>query len=142
MDKNPYPVNSNHGTHIAGIISAVGNNSIGIVGTNPNSKIMAIRAGDNTMTLSAIIDSINFARQNGAKIINASFVISGVYSNGLYDAINSFRSVGGLLITAAGNDSLNNDALIHKYPCDYNLDNIICVASTDQDDNLSSFSNY
>jgi hypothetical protein len=52
---------------------------------------MAIRAGDEDLTLSAIIKGINFARYNGAKIINASFGDSS-YSSGMYDAINNFRS--------------------------------------------------
>jgi len=46
------------------------------------------------------------------------------------------------LIAAAGNDTNNNDGGSHRYPCDYDLDNIICVAATDGEDDIASFSNY
>jgi hypothetical protein len=47
-----------------------------------------------------------------------------------------------LFIAAAGNETNNNDGSTHFYPCDYPLDNIICVAATSSDDTLASFSNY
>ena len=51
-----------------------------------------------------------------------------------------------LFVVAAGNDGTNNDTMPH-YPCNYgaapdNLANVICVAATDQNDALASFSNY
>jgi subtilisin family serine protease len=50
------------------------NNGLGTVGINPYAKIMALRVGDkNSLTSSFIIKAIDFARENGAKIINASF---------------------------------------------------------------------
>ncbi|MEI6296544.1 MAG: S8 family serine peptidase [bacterium] len=133
-DKTPLPTTSSHGTHIAGIIAGVKNNNKGIVGVSPNAKIMAIKS---SLTTSNIIKGINFAKQNGAKIINASWG-SPINDRMLKSAISAFP---GLFITAAGNDSANNEN-VHKYPSDYNLDNIISVTATDQNDNLASFSNY
>jgi subtilisin family serine protease len=141
-DKYPLPTSSYHGTHIAGTIAATKNNSTGVAGVAPNAKIMAIKM---RMDIASEIKSIDFAIQNGAKIINASY--GGVdFSQSEYDAINRFKNVGGIFVAAAGNggyDSIgdNNDS-IHYYPSDYDLDNIISVAATDQNDGLATFSNY
>ena len=147
-DKDPMPSPTYyHGTHVAGIISAIKNNGLGIVGIAPNAKIMAIRVGNDTFSTSNIIKAIKFAKNNGAKIINASlgitcpsnvdFLCHDYYFESI---INSFP---GLFIAAAGNDGRNSDANIsHTYPSDFSLNNIISVASTNHSDELSSFSNY
>ena len=136
-DNDPLPSDSSHGTHVAGIIAATKNNGKGVIGVAPNAKIMAIKFG---FTTASEIKAIDFAINNGAKIINASFG-GNSYSQLEYDAINKFKNAGGLFIAAAGNDNNNNDSN-PTYPCSYNLDNIICVAATDQNDNLANFSNY
>ncbi len=138
-DKDPYPVASYHGTHVAGTIAAEANNNKGVIGINPHAKIMAIRVGNSMLSTDAIIKWISFAKNNWARIINASFGGSS-YDTAMYDAINSFRSAGWLFIAAAGNDGANNDTT-PTYPCSYTLDNIICVAASDQSDALASFSN-
>lgn len=137
-DNTPLPASSSHGTHVAGTIAGVKNNSKGIIGVAPGVKIMALKFG---LDVASEVRAIDFAIQNGAKIINASY--GGLYySQTEYDAINRFRSSGGIFIAAAGNSGVNNDSGTHSYPSDYNLDNIISVAATDQNDNLASFSNY
>lgn len=137
-DNTPLPTTSSHGTHIAGIIAAIKNNGKGIIGVAPQAKIMAIKYGYN---IASEVKAIDFAIQNGAKIINASFTGTNFSSSEL-DAINRFKNAGGIFVAAAGNDSTNNDGSIHFYPSDYNLSNIISVAATDQNDALASFSNY
>lgn len=130
-----------HGTHVAGIIGAVGNNSQGITGLNWNVKIMPLKVGDlEGVTTARFISALDFAVDNGIKIVNYS--VGGYsYSSLEYWAIESARNNGVLLIAAAGNEANNNDGT-HHYPSDYDLDNIISVAATDQDDNLAEFSNY
>ena len=91
-------------------------------------------------TVNDEIKAINFAIQNGAKIINASYG-GNSYSSSEYDAINLFKQSGGIFIAAAGNDGLSDDTT-PIYPASYDLDNIISVTATDQNDNLASFSNY
>ena len=75
-DKIPLP-GSSHGTFVSGIISAVKNNSMGVMGVAPNSKLVALKVDDanwgNYMT-DCIIKSIDFARQNGIKIDRKSVV--------------------------------------------------------------------
>jgi len=133
-DKTPLPTNNSHGTHVAGTIAAVKNNSIGIVGVAPRAKIMAIKT---SLTTSNIILSINFAQQNEAKVINASW---GGPSNDplLRTAIGTFT---GLFIAASGNATINHN-LTSYFPCDFDLANIVCVAATNQNDVLATFSDY
>lgn len=130
-----------HGTHVAGIIAAKSNNSLGVSGISKanNIKIMALKVGDSEGRIytSAVLSAINFARYNGVKVINASYGGSS-YSQIEKDTIDQFP---GLFIAAAGNDGTNNDT-IPQYPCSYISTNIICVAATDQNDALASFSNY
>lgn len=137
---DPYP-DGDHGTHIAGTIAAEANNNKGIIWVNYNAKIMAIRAGaGNSLDVIDIIEAINFATQNWAKVINASYG-GDEFTQAEYDAMSGFKVAWWIFVAAAGNDSANNDSA-PSYPCNYNLDNIICVAATDQDDDLASFSNY
>jgi len=144
---NPAPIltdldSSSHGTHVAGTIAAKVNNSLGIVGVGRKIKIMAlnVQSADGHLYSSDIVKAIDFAIKNGVRIINASLAGSS-YSSSEYDAINRFKTAGGIFITSAGNDGSDNETT-HQYPSDYDLDNIISVAATDNKDQLGSFSNY
>jgi len=137
-DSNPMGHIGSHGTHVAWTIAAQMNNGVGIVWVNPQAKIMTLRAGENGyLVTSSIIRSINFAKYNWAKIINASFGWPS-YDLATRDAIESFPW---LFVVAAGNSSVNNDTTA-IYPCNYTWTNIICVAASDQSDVLAWFSNY
>ncbi|GAB4536033.1 MAG: hypothetical protein Fur0020_03780 [Thermodesulfovibrionia bacterium] len=132
-----------HGTHVAGIIGAVGNNGDGVTGVMWNVKLMPLRflnsQGGGT-TIDAI-HAIEYAVANGARVINASW--GGYdYSLSLYNAISSANNSGVLFIAAAGNDENNNDGQTPLYPASYDLPNIISVAATDQNDTRASFSNF
>ena len=140
------PIDDNgHGTHCAGIIGAIGNNSLGIAGVNWKVKIAAIKFLDSSGSGSTTnaISAINYANLMGFKILSNSWG-GGGYSKALYDAIQGYNlpDAGSMLfIAAAGNSGSNNDVTPH-YPCSYNLNNLICVAATDNNDSLASFSNY
>lgn len=141
-DNDPYDLHS-HGTHVAGTVAAVGNNSTGVVGVSWNARIMPLRVLDSTGSgsTSNIIFGIQYAIQNGAHIINAS--LGGEdFSQSFKDAIEAAGNAGILFVAAAGNDGKDNDGGTHNYPSDYTLDNILSVAATDQNDGLASFSNY
>lgn len=130
-----------HGTHIAGIIGAVANNSYGMTGLSYDNrnKIMAIRFAFDTFSE---VKAINFAHQNGAKIINASY---GGYEFSQLEK-NAIETFPGIFIAAAGNGgsdhSGDNNDLAPLFPCSHNSPNIICVAATDQKDALTAYSNY
>ncbi|MFZ3091916.1 MAG: S8 family serine peptidase [Nitrospirota bacterium] len=139
-DNDPMDYNS-HGTHVAGTIGAVGNNGSGITGVNWSVRIMPLRflGATGSGSTADAISAVSYAVTKGARVINASFG-GGSYSQAMYDAINNARSNNVLFVAAAGNDGTNNDTT-PAYPASYNLDNIISVAATDQNDALASFSN-
>lgn len=143
-DNDPYPTadaTKNHGTHVAGTIAAIANNGKWTIGINPHAKIMALKISEPYISSISLVNGINFARHNWAKVINASLWWT-EYSQVLYDAINDFRSSGWIFVVAAGNDHADNE-ITPMYPCNYTLDNIICVAATSGDDSLATaFSNY
>ena len=128
---------TNHGTHVAGTIGAVGNNFIGITGVCWNVQIAAFKIGNNRIDLAAAIKAIYFANLNRIPILNNSWGGS-FYSSILKYAIEQYD---GLFIASAGNNNSNND-FFPIYPASYDSYNIISVAATDQDDKLASFSNY
>ena len=133
-----------HGTHVAGIIGAEGNNNQGVTGVCWNVKLMALKIAaddsDGEILASEAILAIQYAIDKGANVINASW---GGYgdSQALYDVIAQARNNGILFIAAAGNEGINNDSL-PVYPASYNLDNIISVMATDHFDTMAYYSNY
>ncbi len=135
-DNDPDDLNG-HGTHVAGIIGAAGNNSIGVAGVNWHVKIMPLKVLDQNGegTVADVIEAIGFAATNNAKIANMSF--SGTdFSQALHDSIKQYPDI--LFIAAAGNDQSSTP----EYPAGFGLPNIISVAATDRNDNLAAFSNY
>lgn len=136
-----------HGTHVAGIIGASGNNGIGVTGVNWTAKIMALKfiGPDGSGSLADAIACYEYAvamKQRGIniRVINDSWGGSG-YSQALRDAINAAGNAGILSVIAAGNDSSNIDAT-PDYPASYDLASIITVAASDQYDRPASFTNY
>ncbi len=142
-DSNPIDADD-HGTHVAGTIAAKGDNTAGTTGVCWTATIMPLRFlnGFGSGAVSDEVEAIDYAIANGANIINASFG-SYTFSNAERDAIARAGSAMILFVAAAGNDSVDNDAVANKhYPSSYDLDNIIAVAATEQSDLLASFSNY
>ena len=141
VSDNNNPMDDNgHGTHVAGTIGAVGNNGIGVSGIAWSVKIMALKFMDSTGSgmLSDAVAAIDYARANGAKIINASWG-GGGFSSALQSAITRFQNAGGIFVAAAGNESSNN-ATTASYPANYT--GVISVAASTSSDTLASFSNY
>ncbi len=132
-----------HGSHVSGIIGAVGNNSVGVVGVAWSVPIMACCFLDSNGngTISDAIACMDYARTNGAEVVNASWGTTNFSSQALYDAIDSLRQAGIIFVAACGNSSMNND-VTPIYPASYNLDNIIAVAATEPNDDLAAFSDY
>jgi len=131
-----------HGTHVAGIIGAVGNNGIGVVGVAWRVQLMACKfiSSSGSGYVSDAITCIDFARTHGANVMNNSWGGTG-YSQALKDAIDDAGAAGIIFVAAAGNSSINNDA-IPFYPAAYTSDNMVTVAATTRTDALAYFSNY
>ena len=142
-DGDPDPVDTQgHGTHVAGTIAAAPNGK-GVIGANPVAKILPIKvfADGATQTSSIdVIEGINYAVEQGAKIINLSLGGS-TYNQAYYNALEAAGDAGVLIVAAAGNSGTDNDVAPH-YPASYDLSNIISVAASDQSDQLAGFSNY
>ena len=131
-----------HGTHCAGTIGAVGNNGEGVVGVNWNVKLMALKvlASNGYGSDADIVSAIEYAVAKGVDVISMSLGSYG-YSASELRALRQAQAKGILVVAAAGNDTNDND-IIPNYPSNYELDNIIAVASMDRNGNPSSFTNY
>lgn len=132
-----------HGTHVAGIIGATGNNSVGIAGVAWQVQLMPLKALDSTGdgSISDAIECLGYARAHGAKIVNASWGSYQFTSQALRDAIASLRDAGIIFVAACGNSSGNNDAN-PLFPASYEFDNIVSVAASTRTDNAASFTNW
>ena len=142
-DGNGNPLDDNdHGTHVAGTIGAAANDGHPHVGVAWDVRLMACKflGVDGFGTTEDAIRCVDFAVQNGARVINASWG-GGPFERALLDSLTAARRRGVLFIAACGNDFSDNDVSAF-YPASYALDNIISVAAIDRRDRLSSFSNF
>jgi thermitase len=136
--------NHGHGTHIAGIVGAVGGNGIGVSGVCPKVSLMALKYYDPTSkgndNLRNTVRAIRYAVKMGAQIINYSG--GGTEPNDdEFEAIKFAKDKGVLFVAAAGNERSNSD-LAPYYPADYNLSNIISVTAIDSAAKVLKTSNY
>jgi hypothetical protein len=92
-------------------------------------------------SISDAITCMDYARIHGAKVVNASWGSYTFDSVALRDTINSLRDAGMIFVAAAGNNGNDNEAN-SLFPASYEYDNIIAVAATDRNDQLTWFSNY
>ena len=139
-DGNPMDDNK-HGTHVAGTIGAAGNDATGVAGINWQIRLMALKFLDASGSGSELnaVRAIDYAIANGALLTNNSWG-GQTYSQALRDAIARARAANQIFVAAAGNDGMISDEW-GFYPAGYELDNIVAVAATDQNDALASFSN-
>ena len=139
-----------HGTVVAGIAAASGNNAAGVSGVTWRAKIMPLRVlnGLGEGDTNKVVRAIDYAIRNGADVINFSFVGFG-FSSQLNMAIKRAYDAGIVVVAAAGNEGA--DGLGHSlddkkmYPVcnDGNSENwVIGVAATDSLDQKSNFSSF
>ncbi len=136
-DDDPMDDNG-HGTHVAGIIAAVGNNSIGVIGVAPKARIMAIKGINNygDSYISNLADCVIYAADNGAEVLNCSWAYNND-SQTIKDAFSYAYAKGSVCVAAAGNFNSN---VMGFSPA--NIDTVIAVAAVDQADRKCYFSNY
>lgn len=140
-----------HGTIIAGLIGAAGNNAYDGVGLNWHVQIMPLRAIDSSGSGSfkQVIAAVNYAVKNGANIISMSFIGEdpvGSLRSALYEAYKK----GVVVVTAAGNHDLQissgNLDSTPLYPACFDQGDsqnwLLTVAAVDASDHLSHFSDF
>ncbi|HEV7615295.1 MAG TPA: S8 family serine peptidase [Solirubrobacterales bacterium] len=156
-------VSGGHGVHTAGTIGAQGNNGVGITGVAQDARIMPLRVCSrfpklegNRCPTSSIVAAINYAAAKGARVANMSLGGNTFFQTEV-NAIAAAKQT--LFVIAAGNDGSDNDGggsapAGHHYPCDYKpqaqaspavpgaIDNVVCVAATNQADGLAGFSDW
>jgi len=146
-DDNPMDHNS-HGTHCAGIASAVTDNGVGIAGVGWSCSIMPVRAGFSllwphegtdyrvgVLEDEDIIDAIDYAADNGADVLSMSFGKSSS-SSSIESACNRAWNKGCILVSSTGNDYRGSAG----YPARY--EKVIGVGAVDQNSKRCDFSNY
>jgi len=142
-----------HGTHVAGILGAVGNNGTGITGVAWNASLLACKFLDSTgngvesdaikcldylLALKTRPDHpVNIIASNNSWSCGTRHCSS----EALKEAIARHLNAGILFIASAGNASVNNDSG-ESWPAKYGLPNIIAVAATDRTEAKAGFSNY
>ena len=128
-----------HGTRVAGIIGAVGNNAMGMSGVCWNVSIMPLRfiSAADYGTVADAIRAIEYADAKGASVINLSWG-GPDYSQALKDAIDA---AGALVVCAAGNDG-SDLAASPCYPASFDSANILSVGASNRDDAPAWFTNY
>ena len=142
---------SNHGVHVAGIVSAVTDNSKGVASVARNAKIASIKIFNSSgkSTLSYIIEGINYAKKNDINIINCSFGGVGWGSTSVSIVKSAIKAVPDIFfVIAAGNIATstpqpdNDQTAVYPSQLTKDLDNVISVANTTSSDELSSTSHY
>lgn len=134
---------SGHGTHVAGIIGAVGNNALGIVGVAPSARIMALKAlgRRGAGTTDGLVAAIYYAVRNGAHIINASWGTHG-QSEALRSAIAYAHAQGVTVVASAGNFKrwVEPETEFSFIPAAF--EHVITVAAADENDKPTDTTNY
>lgn len=148
-----------HGTHVAGTIGAVGNNSTGVVGVNWSVGLMSLKFIDGSQADTAdAIRACNYAKMmrdlwvssggtQGAnlRVLNNSYG-DNKFTQSFLDSINALNSSGILFVASAGNvdgfSTQPDNDLVQHYPSGYAAPNVIGVASTGQTDNLATDSHF
>lgn len=138
-----------HGTHVASIAAGVASNGIGTVGVDPWAKVMPLRAADQfgNFSWAAIEQAAAYGLANGVRIFNGSF--GGPDNDPAFEEIMR-ENPQALFVFSSGNggsDAVGDDhdaasGSARRFPCDSNLENVVCVGASNSSDQMSSFSDY
>ena len=136
-DPDPTAQGHPHGTHVAGIAAASGDNGKGIAGLAYDCRIMPIKCGADRYAPSILrgYDGIVYAADNGADVINCSWG-GGGYLESQKEMIDYAVSKGAVVIAAAGNSGSERIHTPGAYP------NVLCVANTTEGDRAAGSTTY
>ncbi len=141
-DGGPHNECDNHGTAVAGCVSAVINNSIGVVGSAPGCKVKAAKYsvantpcdGAGSFLISWLVSAINWSQTSGARVTNNSNGFDS--SSTVTTKYETTRDAGVVHFAASGNESDNSPS----YPA--NLPTVVAVGAVNRHGNRASFSNW
>jgi Subtilase family len=147
-DNSPQDENG-HGTQMAGLIGAVGNNGLGITGVCWEVSMVPVKVlgPSGGGTWSDVVEGIAYAKAIGAKVANLSFGAYGAVPDQVEAA---FESADGILLTAAaGNGDLPENGpagddldVVPFYPaCLRDVGHLLTVSATDASDQPAAFAN-
>ncbi len=142
-DNNPYDDHfAGHGTHVAGIIGARGNNGKGIAGVAWEVQLMPLKFLDESGKgyTSGAIAALQYAADMGAQLSNNSWG-GPLVSQALSDAIALTAQNNHLVVAAAGNNYGNDNDLNAFFPASYPFGHLVSVGSSDPEGKPSVFSN-
>jgi hypothetical protein len=140
-----------HGTHVAGIVGAVGNNGVGIAGVAWQTTILPVKWMQNAAwgETSTLIESLQWlvsVKQEGVnvRVANDSDTFYGTaYSQALANEVDTLGANEILFVASGGNTGNNNDEVaVQRYPCSYDRPTEICVAPSDNKDQIPAWANY
>ena len=123
-----------HGTKVAGVVAAAGNNGIGVAGVAYGARLMPIRVTDTSgyASLSALANGLTYAADHGARVANMSFAVQS-YST-VISAAQYFMNKGGVVMNSAGNSGVLDSTAASSA--------LVSVGATDSTDTIASFSSY
>ena len=126
-----------HGTHVAGTVAQCTDNGIGVAGIAFDAALMPVKVlgADGGGDFSSIARGIDWARTNGADVINLSLGCDGCTSMMIDDAIETAAAQGIVIVAASGN---SNKSTV-SYPA--NHPDVIAVGATDYDNARAPYSN-
>lgn len=141
-DINAFVDGNGHGTHVAGTVGAVGNNSIGVSGVCWKAALIPVKVLNDAGAGSSegIVNGLLYTATTNAKVLNMSLG-GGPRTQADIDAFARLRAQGVLSVIAAGNETNNNDTL-PTYPASYEDVSIISVAAIDGTGEMALFSNW
>lgn len=147
-DDHDYLGSSGHGTFVAGVLGAAGNNGIGMAGASWNAKILPVKVLDCTSDgkMADIAEGIRYAVRMGAKIINISLTSEpgqqGADSPLLRTVVREAEAAGVIIVAAAGNNSTFASPVGPGYPAAYTeFQNVIAVGASTQSGTAAPYSN-
>ena len=151
FDNTADPEAVNHGTIIAGLVGAVGNNNQSGVGLNWQISIMPLRAvaSDGSGSYNKVAKAVEYAVDHGADVISLS-IVGSEYDEGLKQILYQAYKKGVVIVAAAGNGRRRNGegdlSKMPNYPVCFDAGDsenwLIGVSSVDNDDKLSKFADY
>jgi thermitase len=123
-----------HGTKVAGVVAALGNNAMGVAGVAFNARLMPIRVTDTSgyASISALASGLTYAADHGARVANMSFAVQS-YST-IISAAQYFMNKGGVVMNSAGNSGVLDSTAPSSA--------LVSVSASDSTDTLASWSTF